>query len=61
MKTIIASIFAPALMGAGAADASVGAGIHVGGVGIGAGVHAGHGHRSCHSWGYRQHRRHCRR
>ncbi|HEX3808849.1 MAG TPA: hypothetical protein VH000_11130 [Rhizomicrobium sp.] len=53
MKTVIASVFALALVGATAASAqSVGAGVHVGGVGVGAsvgshtgvGAHVGHLH-----------------
>ena len=41
MKTIFATIFALALLGAGAASADVGAGIHIGPVGVGA--HVGDG------------------
>ena len=66
MKTLIASIFALALVGATAADAEgVGAGVHIGNVGVG--VHVGgdhrnyHRHRRCVSWGYRHHERYCRR
>jgi hypothetical protein len=42
MKSLIASIFALTLMGAGAANAAI-VGVHVGGVGVGVGVH-GHSH-----------------
>lgn len=66
MKSLIATIFAVALLGATAADASVGVGVHVGGVGAGVnvGIHDGyHHHRRCGAWGWRhQHRVHyCRR
>ncbi len=69
LKTLIASVFALTLMGATAADAGVGVGVHVGDVHVG--VHAGshHGrhyrhHRPyCVSWGWDRHRhvRYCRR
>jgi hypothetical protein len=48
MKTLIASIFALTLLGAGAADAAI-VGIHVGGIGVGVGVH-GHGHHYRHHY-----------
>lgn len=54
MKTIIASIFALALLGASAADAAV-VGVHVGGIGVGIGVH-GHSHR--HHYRHHYVRRH---
>jgi hypothetical protein len=52
MKTIIASFFALALLGAGVASADV-IGAHVGPVGVGIGVgghhcHYHHHHRYCH-------------
>ncbi|MEI9988414.1 MAG: hypothetical protein WDM86_00100 [Rhizomicrobium sp.] len=65
MKILIASVFALGLLGSTAANAEVGVGVHIGG--LGAGVHLGigdrhhHGyrhHRRCVSWGYRHH---CRR
>ncbi len=52
MKTLIASIFALTLLGAGAADAAV-VGVHVGGIGVGVGV--GHGHHYRHHY-VRRHR-----
>ena len=67
MKTLIASVFALSLLGATAANAEVGVGVHVGGVG--AGVHMGTDdhhdrgrHRRCHTWGWRNHHhdRYCR-
>jgi hypothetical protein len=42
MKSIIASVFAVALLGATAASAQVGVGVHVGGVGVHAGVGVHH-------------------
>jgi hypothetical protein len=39
MKSIIASVFAVALLGATAASAQVGVGVHVGGVHVGVGAH----------------------
>lgn len=39
MKSIIASVFAVALIGATAASAQVGVGVHVGGVHVGVGAH----------------------
>jgi len=47
MKTLIASIFALTLLGAGAANAAI-IGVHVGPIGVGIG---GHGH-------YHHHRHH---
>jgi hypothetical protein len=59
MKTVIASIFAVALLGATAASAEVGVGVHVGGVGAGVhvGVHDVHHARRCRTWGWRNHHR----
>jgi|HubBroStandDraft_5_1064220.scaffolds.fasta_scaffold1618620_1 hypothetical protein len=68
MKSIIASIFAVALLGATAATAQVGVGVHVGGVGVGVGIHAHSYHRGyvghpynhgAHCW-WSNHRRICR-
>jgi hypothetical protein len=56
MKTLIASIFAVAMLGAGAANAGSVIGAHIGPVGIGIGVH-GH-HRHCAQWGRHHHRCH---
>jgi hypothetical protein len=53
MKTLIASIFALALMGSGVANAAI-IGAHVGPIGIGVGGH--HHHQHC---GYRHHHRSC--
>jgi hypothetical protein len=60
MKALVASIFALAVLGAGAANAGgIGIGAHIGPVGIG--IHAGsHHHRHCTSWGGRGHHRYCR-
>ena len=52
MKTLIASIFALTLLGAGAANAAI-VGIHVGGIGVGIGVHGHHYH---HRHYYRHYR-----
>lgn len=52
MKTLFASIFALALLGAGATHADI-IGAHVGPVGIGIGVH------HYHHCGWRHHHRHC--
>ena len=61
MKKLIASVFALSLLGATAAQAEVGVGVHVGGVGVhvGAGGHhdRGYHHRRCHSWGWHRHHR----
>jgi len=51
MKTLIVSIFALALLGTSAADASI-IGVHVGGIGVGIGTH-GHYH---HYYRHRYHR-----
>ena len=53
MKTLIASIFALTLLGAGVADAAV-VGVNVGPVGVGIGVHGHHYHR--HYRHYRHYR-----
>ena len=65
MNKLIVSILALSLMGATAASADVGAGVHVGPVGVGAhvGIHDNHHARECASWGWRHHHhdRYCRR
>lgn len=61
MKTLIVSIFALTLLGATAASADVGLGVHIGGLGAGVnvGVHGHHhGHRHCTDWS--RHHRTCR-
>ena len=58
MKTLVATIFALALLDVPAASAGIGLGVHVGGVGVGA--HIGGHHRHCHGWGYHHHHRYCR-
>ena len=69
MKTLLASVFALAMLGATAASADVGVGVHVGGVGVHAGVGGDHydrgrrhHHRRCVRWGWRNHHqvRYCR-
>jgi hypothetical protein len=60
MKTIIASVFAVALIGASAANAQVHVGVHVGGVHVGVGAHTYHRpvyHRPAYHPVY--HARHC--
>jgi hypothetical protein len=47
MKTLIISMFALAMLGAGAANAAV-IGAHVGPVGVGIGVHGHHHHCRAH-------------
>jgi hypothetical protein len=49
MKTLIASIFALALLGTSAADAAI-IGVHVGGIGVGIGGHHGHYHHYRHHY-----------
>jgi hypothetical protein len=44
MKTLIASIFALAMLGTGAANAAI-IGVHVGGIGVGIGTHGHHHYR----------------
>ena len=63
MKTLIAAAFAVALVGATAADADVGVGLHVGNVGAGVnvGIHDGHRHHVCGAWAWHHHTRYCRR
>ena len=56
MKTLIASIFALTLLGAGASAANAAiVGVHVGGIGVGVGVH-GHSHHH-HRHHYHRHYR----
>ena len=58
MKTLVASIFALILLGAGAVSAGgVGIGAHIGPLHLG--VHAGSHHRHCTFWGRGRHR-YCR-
>jgi hypothetical protein len=65
MKTLIASMFALALLSAGAASAEVGAGAHVGPVGVGAGAGSGGVGAGAHvgpvgvGAGIHGHHRHC--
>jgi len=68
MKTLLASIFALSMLGATAASADVGVGVHVGGVGVHAAIggddHHDRGHyRHCSTWGWHNHHhgRYCRR
>ncbi len=71
MKILTASLMALSLMGATAANADIGAGVHVGGAHVGAHVGVGvHDHDRydrrhaprCDSWGWRNHhhQRYCR-
>jgi hypothetical protein len=70
MKTILASLLALSLLGAGAANAGgVGVGVHVGSLHVGVGAHGGRDHRDhgrqhhrarCVSWGGHGHHRYCR-
>ena len=53
MKTLIASVIALTLLGAGAAAARPIVGVHVGGVGIGIGAHGHHYH---HHYRHHYHR-----
>lgn len=57
MKKTIALLFGLALMGATAANAGIGVGVHVGGIGAGVHVGVGHHHRAphCVAWGWRHH------
>ena len=62
MKTLVVSIFALTMLGAGAAYAEgAGVGAHVGPIHLGVGVHASAHHRHCVAWGRRHHQRNCRR
>ncbi len=54
MKTLIASLFALALLGTSAADAAI-IGVHVGGIGVGIGTHHHYHHHYRHR-SYRHHR-----
>ncbi len=60
MKKLIISVLALSLLGATAASAEVGAGVHIGGLHVGAGVgindHHTYHHRHC-TWHH--HHRHC--
>jgi hypothetical protein len=62
MKSIIASVFAVALLGATAASAQVGVGVHIGGAHVGVGIHT---HPVYHHYYHRTyyhpvyHARHC--
>jgi len=66
MKFLAASVLVLGLLGTTAANADVGMGVHVGGVG--AGVHLGigdhhrdrHHRRHCVRWGHSHHHRYCR-
>jgi len=51
MKTLIASIFALALLGTSAADAAI-IGVHVGPIGVGVGTHHYHHYRHHYYHGY---------